>query len=167
MCKEGATPWASLKAQQSATAAAATASTSSGGRAHEATSQQAHAAEERQGQRGTPRADAADMGGKPASRQAPAADWVLDKGIGRHRDSEKLHLDVYEDGQSADALDGVDSAGATDHSEHTTLTVPARTAPVVAHPRTDAISKQQHVGRHKTANKAGKSKPQAKKVVIF
>jgi hypothetical protein len=160
VCKEGATPWASLKARQSATAANVST-------AHHSVGEGSRAGEAVEGHGAGAPSDAADVGGKPAHRQAPAADWVPDKGIGRHRDSEKVHLDVYEDGQSADALDGIDSAAATSN-----IRVPsASTLPTahVVHARSDAVSKpaHAHVGRHKTSSKAGKSKSQAKKVVTF
>eukprot|EP00037_Helgoeca_nana_P034458 m.421714 g.421714 ORF g.421714 m.421714 type:complete len:157 (-) comp34727_c0_seq1:388-858(-) len=144
-CKEGATSWGALKAQKAEAAAANAAATT---------------AVKTPSTRGVPSLSSPGAGAGPGSL-ATVVGWSA-TGIGRKRDSDKVkvQLDVYQAGQSADALNEADEAEASAAGSAADDTAPAPTALKVV------TSGYTSVGRKKTASHAGKKK-KAKKVVMF
>lgn len=171
VCKEGATPWTSLKPQHVRSSPATNAAAPQRSEHDIKTTVKADArtwsvTEKETGRSAAeadPKSDRTSHTPRPTS-----SDLMVVKGIGRHRDSEKLALDVYEEGQSADALDEVDEMP-TQADDRSTAVVAATTSQkthVTGSARSGAIHTA-HVRHQKSTNGAGKSKQQPKKVVLF
>eukprot|EP00036_Acanthoecidae_sp_10tr_P024090 CAMPEP_0206323800 /NCGR_PEP_ID=MMETSP0106_2-20121207/20175_1 /ASSEMBLY_ACC=CAM_ASM_000206 /TAXON_ID=81532 /ORGANISM="Acanthoeca-like sp., Strain 10tr" /LENGTH=157 /DNA_ID=CAMNT_0053756109 /DNA_START=46 /DNA_END=520 /DNA_ORIENTATION=- len=146
VCKEGATSWAALKAQRTK---------EERGAAVNAATDPAEVEDEAGAAPSAAEAEAASAAPADQRPGQDAALWpVTEKGIGRKREHEKVKLDVYRKGQSADALEG----------ERSAVAAPRESRPIAA--RSTLASA---LGRKKTAHEPGKStkRKRAAKVVTF
>lgn len=171
VCKEGATPWTSLKPQhvRSSPATDAAAPHWSEHDIKTAVKADTRTWPVRGKETGRSAVQADSKSDRTSHTTRPtSSDLMVGKGIGRHRDSEKLALDVYEEGQSADALDEVDEmpTQADDRSTAIVAATTSRKTHVTGSARFGTIHTA-HVRHQKSTNGAGKSKQQPKKVVLF